>query len=108
MIRFGETTREQAEEFCAHVVAREPYRLRDLAERMRATGPPVARIRSARSRNRYGSRATTCAQNSSACSRVVSPNLIIRPHVGRWMYTVIPASRSRCRTVADGPIFPVV
>src|SRR5665647_2683982 len=41
MIRFGETTREQAEEFCAHVVAREPYRLRDLAERMRATGGPV-------------------------------------------------------------------
>lgn len=39
--KFTDTTREQAEEFCAHVVAREPYRLRDLAQRMRATGGPV-------------------------------------------------------------------
>lgn len=40
-IKFEDSTPEQAEEFRAHVVAREPYRLRDLAERMAATGGPV-------------------------------------------------------------------
>lgn len=41
MIGFEDTTREQAEQFRAHVEAREPYRLGDLAERMAATGGPV-------------------------------------------------------------------
>lgn len=41
---FSKTTREQAEEFCAHVIAREPFRLHDLARRMHATDGPLNRM----------------------------------------------------------------
>ena len=38
---FSELAREQADEYCEHVVAREPYHLRDLARWMRATDGPI-------------------------------------------------------------------
>lgn len=41
---FQGTTREQADEYCRYVLATEPWRLRDLAERMRATGGPLAQM----------------------------------------------------------------
>jgi hypothetical protein len=40
-LRFHETTREQADEYFRFAVQSEPWRLRDLAERMRATGGPL-------------------------------------------------------------------
>lgn len=41
---FQGTTREQADEYCRYVQATEPWRLHDLAERMRATGGPLAQM----------------------------------------------------------------